>query len=948
MRYKKVVILTVVSLVLLMLCYQMLCYQMVTVKANPTYTPADYLTAINAAASRLVALQSAPPENSTGDYGWDWIVTSETQHSTAESANNVYGVTALDLVDAYQKTGNSTYLKAAENTANYMMTQNATNWGEDMQIGLTNHFGYSSDYELLMELAAASGNSTFSTFAKAAWAWQKANGLDPYVGDPTYGMMIYADGNQSLLWDYEYYTGEPGVAAWQTADWGLVALLMGDTVWSAHMADVIHGNMTALTTETITGNSGNNYPVDGMGEALKFFATSPYASATYAADITAMVARLTAIQNHDGSWSQGDPPAEDAQSTAYAVMGLDAAHAWTAALNGANWLISQQVQTGLYAGGWLEPDSNEYSEVDSECMSALIASIAQLTVISAHGSPNPAVGTSTYFVGTTVTASVNSPVAGPENIEYVCTGWTGTGDVPASGTGTTVTFTLTKDPTLTWNWKMEYLFVPMIWASSVYLEGPCQTGNTFTVQVYLWNQQSWTGDAIMGFDFNLWWYASTNDFTCANHVISNTPPQPFITLESAVFTSPWANYFVVYNGTATGTPPASVSNGWAGYELAITGEPPSAALTNVNITLATLTFQINGEPCFPDVWQTPLTFNAIAAPTNVKLSTPDGSPITIFEADDGLFNLEPGTPDANLAFPATLPTDAATGYPYILEYKVGDYYTFEVWMTNMTHAYGFDFDLCYNPDLLSLDQPNGITISPVFPQPYSVLEEFTNNINYATGQAEVYVKLQRPTSKPLVCGNAINVANVTFISVCLNPKTGDPVQEDMLSAPSNLNSTVQLCEASQYSLCCGYPVYYQLQTSGVYVSYDQGVTWLQFYPPTSELTPPETIGPALYNNVIEYYFRPIEVKGENTAYENGYVTVDLNLDGKVDILDLSALAAVYGVDLSTVTPPAGVTPAGWINWGQLAHPSSVVDIFDFVLVAKAMGMTWTPSLVPWP
>jgi hypothetical protein len=89
------------------------------------------------------------------------------------------------------------------------------------------------------------------------------------------------------------------------------------------------------------------------------------------------------------------------------------------------------------------------------------------------------------------------------------------------------------------------------------------------------------------------------------------------------------------------------------------------------------------------------------------------------------------------------------------------------------------------------------------------------------------------------------------------------------------------------------------------------------------------------------------VKGEFTAYENGYVTVDLNLDGVVNIQDLSALAAVYGQDITTIIGAASI-PAGWITWGQLAHSYDFVDIFDFVLVAKAMGMTWTPSLVPWP
>jgi len=82
-----------------------------------------------------------------------------------------------------------------------------------------------------------------------------------------------------------------------------------------------------------------------------------------------------------------------------------------------------------------------------------------LTVVSAYDSPNPS-GTTSYTPGTSVTASVTSPVAGPTGYRYVCTGWTGTGDVPSSGTGTTVTFTINQDSGITWNWKTQtYLTV---------------------------------------------------------------------------------------------------------------------------------------------------------------------------------------------------------------------------------------------------------------------------------------------------------------------------------------------------------------------------------------------------------------------------------------------------------------------------------------------------------
>ncbi|MHC5039954.1 MAG: InlB B-repeat-containing protein, partial [Planctomycetota bacterium] len=79
-----------------------------------------------------------------------------------------------------------------------------------------------------------------------------------------------------------------------------------------------------------------------------------------------------------------------------------------------------------------------------------------LTVTSAQGSPTPPVGPTTYNWGTSVTASVVSPVAGPTGTQYVCTGWTGTGDVPTPGATTSTTFTITQNSSITWNWVTEY------------------------------------------------------------------------------------------------------------------------------------------------------------------------------------------------------------------------------------------------------------------------------------------------------------------------------------------------------------------------------------------------------------------------------------------------------------------------------------------------------------
>jgi hypothetical protein len=76
-----------------------------------------------------------------------------------------------------------------------------------------------------------------------------------------------------------------------------------------------------------------------------------------------------------------------------------------------------------------------------------------LTVSSLYDSPTP---TSGWFDnGTSITASVTSPWPGP-GVQFVCTGWTGTGSVPPLGAVPTVTFAINAASSITWNWKTQY------------------------------------------------------------------------------------------------------------------------------------------------------------------------------------------------------------------------------------------------------------------------------------------------------------------------------------------------------------------------------------------------------------------------------------------------------------------------------------------------------------
>lgn len=79
------------------------------------------------------------------------------------------------------------------------------------------------------------------------------------------------------------------------------------------------------------------------------------------------------------------------------------------------------------------------------------SAMLNLTVSSSHGNPNPGIGVTAQNFGSLITATV-AGTAVENGVTWTCTGWTGTGSVPSSGTDASITFTIAADSTITWNW----------------------------------------------------------------------------------------------------------------------------------------------------------------------------------------------------------------------------------------------------------------------------------------------------------------------------------------------------------------------------------------------------------------------------------------------------------------------------------------------------------------
>ncbi|MCW4020244.1 MAG: hypothetical protein NWF14_03320, partial [Candidatus Bathyarchaeota archaeon] len=128
------------------------------------------------------------------------------------------------------------------------------------------------------------------------------------------------------------------------------------------------------------------------------------------------------------------------------------------------------------------------------------------TVTTDYGTAEPTTGW--LDGGTNVSISVTPAIPVMTGVRYACTGWTGTGSTPSSGTGTDVTFNITAPSTLTYNWETQYYLTVESPHGTATGEGWYDTGSQATISVdesvpmegllgifgVRWVFLQWTGD----------------------------------------------------------------------------------------------------------------------------------------------------------------------------------------------------------------------------------------------------------------------------------------------------------------------------------------------------------------------------------------------------------------------------------------------------------------------
>jgi hypothetical protein len=465
---------------------------------------------------------------------------------------------------------------------------------------------------------------------------------------------------------------------------------------------------------------------------------------------------------------------------------------------------------------------------------------------------------------------------------------------------------------------------PVIWVNphNQNLTAPCLVSTTFTEQVKLWNKKDLTGHGVYAFDFELVWPNSSKyvDSTCG------ALRRSVITLVNYTFTSPWDHYFVIANTyyesgkVYPGIGYFSQFNATFGtyineLHLAITALDNSSALTDAQVVLLTLTFHIDCEPIWPKIYTIPINL------ANVTLSDlPDPitgvvTPLTITEIDSGFVNLFSSEPDVHLGpgqYPDLWWCDWLADSPHKVEF----------WISNMTNVYGFGFGLVFN-DSAKYPDIQSIKFCDAFPPPYEFIRTVILYDTPIAGLDTLVVEMRRPCEKPPVTHQPGPAATIDFyetfdMGIWYWPsfRLGGPYYV----IPRKTNTTIYIDWAYALSKCgCGSGLLYDntLYSGALTTAYVNGsvpaLSFANSYP----------LNWTAANSTIFNYFRPCKA--------------DLNLDGVVDIQDLQALAKIYGLDTSTMF----IYPyeSGLNTWGNLDGRGlpAVVDIFDFVVIAKYFG-----------
>ena len=240
-------------------------------------------------------------------------------------------------------------------------------------------------------------------------------------------------------------------------------------------------SITESVTTPVSGGSGTQYICTGWTGTGSVPASGTTSSVTFAISAPSSITWAWKTQYYLTVSSARDSPSP---SSGWFDSGSSITESVTSPVSGGSGI--QYVCTGWTGTGSVPASGTASSVAFTITQPSSITwnwkTQYYLTVSSPHDSPSPVSGW--FDSGSSITESVTSPVSGGSGIQYVCTGWTGTGSVPASGSSSSVTFTITGTSSITWNWKTQYyLTVSSAYDSPSPVSGWFDSGSSITESV---------------------------------------------------------------------------------------------------------------------------------------------------------------------------------------------------------------------------------------------------------------------------------------------------------------------------------------------------------------------------------------------------------------------------------------------------------------------------------
>lgn len=353
-----------------------------TIAADKAFgDPTDFFAAALAGGDYLVFMQADITEDNAGngdpdqdfeDGGWDWYI-QDLEHTAIQSWKNLYGVTALGLLKAYELDPKPAYFTAMKDAADYMVANGPHDPG-----GIRS----GPDVSFLLRFAdldACPDPALYRAGAQAIW--------DRHI--TTYGSMANL---AAAIRDARAGSYPNGIIAWDVSAWVIAAMDMhaafpagSHDLEALAIAEVIY-------QDSFAGNPGyfdpygTNQGYDPAWNTVDYWwynlgvqglLRSFVAAGVHLAEVPGLTQLLLDSQYPSGAFSDqygaqgGDA---DWQTSAYVLETLAEYATHTPAVadalyKGAVWLAATQDSSG----GWLYGDGYHYPEVGAECTRALAA-----------------------------------------------------------------------------------------------------------------------------------------------------------------------------------------------------------------------------------------------------------------------------------------------------------------------------------------------------------------------------------------------------------------------------------------------------------------------------------------------------------------------------------------------------------------------------------------------